>query len=210
MSANESPKIVSAPIRMSPELMDKVTEAANRTGQKQAEILRLCLEIGIEDLRSCGYNLPKLVADTARALRVYAPKEVVEKTHWLDLCGGVAAGSQIATDAPNEPIQVPKAYDDDCYALRVFGQSMEPKIADGSVIVVQRMAEGTFPKKESIVVYSDAYGLALKQLGYRKAKADEDANAFGKVAILKSLNPKFPEIKTMDGGKIEAVFVETL
>lgn len=146
-------------------------------------------------------------------IKVHSPaniSSITQPKHWLDLCGGIAAGSQIATDAPSEPIPVAKAYEEDCYALRVFGQSMEPKIADGSLIVVQRMAAGTFPKKESIVVYSDAYGLSLKQLAYRKAKADEDANAFGKVAVLKSLNPKFPEIQTMDGGKIEAVLVEVL
>lgn len=132
------------------------------------------------------------------------------KEHWIDLCGGVAAGSQISTDCPSEPIAVSKPYDDDCYALRVFGESMEPKIPDGAIIIVQRIPDGECPKQGSIVVYSDGYGKSLKQLGYRKAKADEAANAFGKVAVLKSINPKFPEIQTMDGGKIESVFVESL
>lgn len=131
-------------------------------------------------------------------------------SHWIDLCGGIAAGSPISSDAPHEPIPVANAYPTDCYALRVFGHSMEPKIADGSTIVVQRLAAGTRPKQGKFVVYSDAYGLSLKKLAYRKAKAGEDANSLGKVAILESTNPDFPEVQTMDGGRIEAVFVASI
>lgn len=133
-----------------------------------------------------------------------------EAAHWIDLAGGVAAGSPIASDAPREPIPVPREFPEGHYALRVFGQSMEPKIPDGSIIIVKRLAEGTFPKKTSIVVYSDAYGHSLKELGYRAAKGDEEANAFGKVAVLKSLNPRFPDVQTIDSGRLEAVWVETL
>ena len=131
-------------------------------------------------------------------------------SHWIDLCGGIAAGSPISSDAPHEPIPVANAYPTDCYALRVFGHSMEPKIADGSTIVVQRLTAGTHPKQGKFVVYSDAYGLSLKKLAYRKAKAGEEANSLGKVAILESTNPDFPEVQTMDGGRIEAVFVASI
>ena len=131
--------------------------------------------------------------------------------HWLYLCGGIAAGSQIPNDAPRESIPCPKSYDPDCYALRVFGTSMEPKIPDGSIIVVRRLPEGTFPKQGSAVVYADGYGLSLKRLVYRKAtEGEEHVNAFGKVPVLKSDNKQFPEAATIDGGKIEAVFVETM
>jgi SOS-response transcriptional repressor LexA len=131
-------------------------------------------------------------------------------SHWIDLCGGIAAGSPISSDAPHEPIPVANAYPTDCYALRVFGHSMEPKIADGSTIVVQRLTAGNHPKQGKFVVYSDAYGLSLKKLAYRKAKAGEEANSLGKVAILESTNPDFPEVQTMDGGRIEAVFVASI
>lgn len=142
--------------------------------------------------------------------RYASPRVAEEHGFWIDLAGGVAAGSPIASDAPHEPIRSPKNFDAGHYALRVFGQSMEPRIPDGAVIVVKRLAEGTFPKKSSIVVYSDAYGLSLKELGYRAARADEEANAFGKVAVLKSLNPRFPDVQTIDSGRLEAVWVETL
>lgn len=159
-------------------------------------------------------KLPELdsIVPFLGADRISAPAKVAEEhaAHWIDLAGGVAAGSPIAADAPHEPIPVPRDYPAGYYALRVFGQSMEPKIPDGSIIVVKRLAEGTFPKKTSIVVYSDAYGHSLKELGYRAARADEEANAFGKVAVLKSLNPRFPDVQTIDSGRLEAVWVETL
>lgn len=145
-----------------------------------------------------------------RSAAASAARVADEPVHWIDLAGGVAAGSPIATDAPREPIPVPRDFPDGHYALRVFGQSMEPKIPDGSIIIVKRLAEGTFPKKTSIVVYSDAYGHSLKELGYRTAREDEEANAFGKVAVLKSLNPRFPDVQTIDSGRLEAVWVETL
>lgn len=131
-------------------------------------------------------------------------------TYWIDLCGGIAAGAPISSDAPREPLSVMDDYGPDAYALRVFGRSMEPRVFDDSIIIVRRLPEGAAPKTGSIVVYSDAYGLALKQLAYRKAKPGEEANAFGKVAVLKSINPAFPEIQTLDDGRLEAVFVETL
>lgn len=168
------------------------------------------LEEAAREYESAG-KLPELESivpflDPAR----FTAKVAEEHTHWIDLAGGVAAGSPIAADAPHEPVRSPREYPADHYALRVFGQSMEPKIPDGSIIVVKRLAEGTFPKKTSIVVYSDAYGHSLKELGYRTAKADEEANAFGKVAVLKSLNARFPDVQTIDSGRLEAVYVETL
>lgn len=60
------PKKVSAPLRMSPELLEKVQLASDRTGISQADILRLCLAIGLEDLRRIGYDLAGAVLDTSR------------------------------------------------------------------------------------------------------------------------------------------------
>ena len=64
-----SPKKVSAPIRMSPELMEKVTEAANLTGMAQADIMRLAIQMGLEDLRRINYNIGKCVSDAAHDIR---------------------------------------------------------------------------------------------------------------------------------------------
>lgn len=138
-----------------------------------------------------------------------ATPRIAAAKHWLDLRGGIAAGLPIDA-VVEEPVEVPKEYGTDHYALRVFGASMEPKVPDGSLIVVQEWREKGFPKQGKIVVYSDANGSTLKQLGYRKARAGEEANSMGKVAVLKSLNPAYPDVEPTESGRIDAVFVEVL
>lgn len=129
--------------------------------------------------------------------------------NWIDGRGAIAAGQPI--DAVDwAPLPTEKQYPEDHYALTVSGDSMAPKIPDGSVIVVREWREQGFPKKGTIVVYSDGSGSTLKEFGYRKAREDEDANSFGMVPVLKSLNPAFPEVQTMEGGRLDAVFVEVL
>lgn len=192
------------------------TSTQSRTPPGYSEIFLTNEEYDIADKASRLVNSPTMAAFCRDAIQAEAQR-IIERSaiashpsHWIDLCGGIAAGSPISSDAPHEPIPVANAYPTDCYALRVFGHSMEPKIADGSTIVVQRLAAGNHPKQGKFVVYSDAYGLSLKKLAYRKAKAGEEANSLGKVAILESTNPDFPEVQTMDGGRIEAVFVASI
>jgi len=137
------------------------------------------------------------------------PLETAE-THWIDLIGGIAAGSQITSDISPEPIRCAKPYAEDCYALRVFGQSMEPKIPDQSTIIVRHWHEKGFPRKGTIVVYSDGFGSTLKEFGYRKARPDEERDTMGNVPVLRSLNKSFPDVQTIEGGRIDAVFVEMI
>lgn len=131
--------------------------------------------------------------------------------HWIDLHGGVAAGAPISSHVTAEPVATTKSWPEDHYALRVFGQSMEPKIPDGALIIVKRWpSEKGIPKKGTIVVYSDGTGSSLKEFGYRKAKPGEstDADAMGNLPVLRSLNPAHPEVQTLEGGKIDAILVE--
>jgi SOS-response transcriptional repressor LexA len=223
--------MVSAPIRMSPELAEKVAEAKRETGLAQADILRLALAVGLEDLRKVGFDLAKLVSDAARPeISQHAGVVPFERKgggddgaqplqarltdmprQWIDLLGGVAAGAPLSSHVMQEPVEVEKHYDADHYALRVFGASMAPKIKDGSTIIVKRWPiERGVPKKGTIVVWSDGTGSSLKEFGYRKAKAGEEADTMGNVPVLRSLNPAFPEVKIMDGGRIDAVLVEAL
>ena len=62
----------------------------------------------------------------------------------------------------------------------------------------------------TIVVWSDGTGSSLKEFGYRKAKADEEADNMGNVPVLRSLNPEFPEVMILEGGKIDAVLVDVV
>lgn len=138
----------------------------------------------------------------------FAQTEEPTNVYWLDLVGGVAAGAPVSSDITPEPIAVTKQYSPACYALRVFGRSAEPTAPDGSTIVVERLPEGTYPKKGKLVVYRDAHGASLKVFGYRKAKAGEEGNNFGQVPVLSSLNPEFPDVTPLDNGRIDAVFVD--
>jgi len=47
---------------MSPELIEKVADAAQKTGLAQADIMRLALAIGLEDLRRIDYKLSSTIA----------------------------------------------------------------------------------------------------------------------------------------------------
>ncbi|QJE95991.1 S24 family peptidase [Luteolibacter luteus] len=134
------------------------------------------------------------------------------KRFWKTMLGGVAAGAPIAYVAEAE-IEVGKEYPEGCYALKVFGASMEPKVSDGATIIVEPWDRTRTPKKGTIVVYSDASGSSLKEYGYRAATEADDperVNSVGKVAVLRSLNPSFPDIQTMEEGRIDAVLVDIL
>jgi hypothetical protein len=58
--------------------------------------------------------------------------------------------------------------------------------------------------------HSDGQGATLKEFGYRKAHPGEDADTFGNVPVLRSLNKEFPDVQTLEGGRIDAVLVETV
>jgi len=151
----------------------------------------------------------KMGGGNAPAVHVLSPEELAS-SEWLQLLGGIAAGSKISTDVPEEPIRVKKKYPENFYALRVFGHSMEPKVADGATIVVEPWHGKGFPKKGTIVAYSDSHGASLKEFGYRKARRDEDADSMGNVPVLRSINQAYPDVETLEGGRIDGVMVEVL
>lgn len=174
----------------------------------------------IEDwiIRTCDDEVARMdldVAATSPGIIAITPGIVssnkpADSTYWLDLLGGIAAGAPIAADLTPQAIQVPRAYPDDHYALKVFGHSMEPKVPDGATIIVQRFQGQGFPKKGTLVIYNDGHGATLKELAYRKAKPGEEGNSFNQVPILKSLNPAFKDVQTMEGGRIDGVLVEVV
>ena len=60
-------KTVITQLRFEPALLEKITEAAQLTGLSKADIMRLAMETGLEDLRRLNFNLPALISQTARA-----------------------------------------------------------------------------------------------------------------------------------------------
>ena len=57
------------PLAVPDELLNRLDEAALRMGRTRAQIMRDAIEIGLEDLRRCGYDLAGAVVDKAQALR---------------------------------------------------------------------------------------------------------------------------------------------
>lgn len=65
-------KTVITQLRFEPVLLEKITEAAAKTGLSKADIMRLSMEVGLEDLRRLGFDLPTLISSTARPASSYA------------------------------------------------------------------------------------------------------------------------------------------
>ncbi len=57
------------PLAVPDELLNRLDEAALRMGRTRAQIMRDAIEIGLEDLRRCGYDLAGAVVDKAQATR---------------------------------------------------------------------------------------------------------------------------------------------
>jgi predicted DNA-binding protein len=189
MNDNESVKIVSAPIRMSPELMEKVSEAVKRTGHKQAEILRMCLEIGLEDLSACKYDLPKLVADTARALRsakTSAPSVITFPEVPLLRA---AAGFPILADA--EMVEPDRDLGMGRFLLELRGDSMEPRFKHKQRVVLRDKAT----LKRPVLKYGELYCFVYDgAAAFKQWAKDAEGNK-----VLRSLNPEHADIQAEEG-----------
>ena len=196
----------------------EVDLATFRDYSRAAQEARLTLEEWV--IHTCDAEVGRLAHDkvialppalvSARVQEEEAPLADTSPGFWIDLHGGIAAGARISSDIQPEPVRVSRDYPADHYALKVFGRSMEPKIRDGALIVVKHWHGQGFPRKGTIVAYSDGQGATLKEFGYRKAHPGEDADTFGNVPVLRSLNKEFPDVQTLEGGRIDAVLVETV
>ena len=71
-----SKKRVIHPLELTPELAAKVKEAADLTGLPRAQLMRLALQIGIEDLRQVNFDLARVVSDAARGRRSTSYRDV--------------------------------------------------------------------------------------------------------------------------------------
>jgi predicted DNA-binding protein len=55
------------PLAVPDELLTRLDEAAVRMGRTRAQVMRDAIEIGLEDLRRCGYDIAAAVVDKARS-----------------------------------------------------------------------------------------------------------------------------------------------
>ena len=121
------------------------------------------------------------------------------------MIGNIAAGNLADGDTIPQDIRLYRELEKGEYLLRVNGHSMEPSIPDGSVVIMKKYTIPPIPKPGTIVQYHDERGVTLKKLVRRKNPET------GKMEYtLHPINPAFGDIEPMDGGKISALYVETL
>lgn len=68
------------PLAVPDELLSRLDEAALRMGRTRAQIMRDAIEIGLEDLRRCDYDLASAVVDKAHAVRTQLLPIAAEKS----------------------------------------------------------------------------------------------------------------------------------
>lgn len=128
-----------------------------------------------------------------------------EERYNLSVIGNIAAGGLQEGDTIPYSIRANRPLGKDEYVLRVEGKSMEPIIADGSLVIMRKHTIPPIPKPGTIVEYYDERGVTLKKLARKKNTKT------GKMDyVLHPLSPAFGDIEPMDGGKISGVYVETL
>lgn len=121
------------------------------------------------------------------------------------IIGNIAAGNLADGDTIPQDIRLYRDLEKGEYLLHVNGHSMEPAIADGSVVIMRKHTIPPIPKMGTIVQYHDERGVTLKKLA-RKKNPETGKWDY----TLHPLNPNFGDIEPMDGGKISGVYVETL
>lgn len=88
---------------------------------------------------------------------------------------------------------------DETVAVKIAGLSMSPKLSDGEVVLMRHRKDSRSPFMKKGLIYLVEYGggYTVKRYNTRKATTDEKGSEWaenGKVKILESINPDFPEI----------------
>lgn len=141
------------------------------------------------------------------ARRQFVPVEAaVEPLNYeAQIMGNTAAGKPADGATILQDILIGRPLEKDEYVLHVNGKSMEPKIPDGSLVVVREYKDYLFPKIGTLVVYNEGNDYTLKKLARRKNPETGETEY-----ILKSINPAYKDVEPIEEGKISAVYVETL
>ena len=87
----------------------------------------------------------------------------------------------------------------DTVLVKINGLSMIPRLNDGDVVPMRHKQTSRNPYMKKGLIYLVEYdgGFAVKRYNTRPAKADERGEEWvekGKVKVLESINPDFPEI----------------
>lgn len=152
--------------------------------------------------------LPSVVMDLTPLVQSPAtphPEQSLSRDYTAQIIGNIAAGNLEAGDTVPQDIRINRPLKKGEYILRVNGTSMEPVIHDGAVIIMKKHTIPPIPKIGTIVEYNDERGVTLKKLARRKNPETGELDY-----VLHPLNPAFGDIAPMDGGRVSAVYIETL
>lgn len=138
-----------------------------------------------------------------------ARKQIVPMANPLNyvvqVVGNTAAGKPSDGETIPQDIRIHRPLERGEFVLCVNGKSMEPRIPDGSLVIVRKYEDYLFPKEGTLVVYNEGNDYTLKKLAKRKNSET------GKTEyVLKPLNPAYKDVIPIEGGQISAVYVETL
>lgn len=143
------------------------------------------------------------------ARRQFAPMEtppiVTPLSYAAQIIGNTAAGKPTDGGTSPQEIFINRPLERGEYVLRVNGKSMEPKIPDGSLVIVKKYEDYLFPKIGTLVVYSEGNDYTLKKLAKRKNPETGETEY-----VLKSINPAYKDVEPIAEGKISGLYVETL
>ena len=81
------------PLRLSDDTLEKIQLVARHTGKTQQEVIRLAMEVGLEDLKRCNYDIAGAIVDRAKSPEkelalVAEPKKKTESLRTTDEGGG--------------------------------------------------------------------------------------------------------------------------
>lgn len=143
--------------------------------------------------------------EAARKKFVPVEAAVEPPNYEAQIIGNTAAGKPADGATILQDILIGRPLEKDEYVLHVNGKSMEPKIPNGSLVVVREYKDYLFPKIGTLVVYNEGNDYTLKKLARRKNPETGETEY-----ILKSINPAYKDVEPIEEGKISAVYVETL
>lgn len=177
-------------ITLDPKIIESAKIRAKELGMSFSDFVSEAIRRELKRLRAAPkkHQEKELILSFPQAV----PSTPLRRAHIM-----AAAGSPITAEVmewENEDGKV---------LVRISGLSMAPKLNDGDVIEMRHKSTARSPFMKKGLVYLLEYdgGYTVKRYNTRKATAEEMGEEWvenGKVKILESVNPEYPEIVIKD------------
>jgi hypothetical protein len=187
-------------IKVSDKTFAKIQLAVEKSGMDRADVIRWAISLGLDSMRKINYDVETAVAKTIDVI------EALEASH-LPQANITALPKRPHLHAAAGPPLLSEVMDwdgdNDTVHVKINGLSMSPKLNDGDVIAMRhkKASRNPFMKKGLIYLVEYDGGFTVKRYNTRPARAEEKGEDWvenGKVKVLESLNPAYPEIIVKD------------